>query len=296
MVRSMTGFGKGVFKDDASKISVEMRAVNSKFCEMNFKLPKYFNQFEDRLRKEFLKQISRGKVDVYVSFSSNSDGADTIRYNPQIAESYYKILKQISKEFAQEASDNTILGLIANLPNVVEVDRENTDKEMGGVWNGLKTAAYTALTNLIAMREVEGRALKADFLGRIDDLHNILAVVEYRSPDVVKYQQERLKKRMEEALATVAIDQVRFLNEVAHFADRSDISEEIIRMKSHLAQFVSVLNEGRSIGRKLDFITQEMAREANTMGSKANFADMSKIVIELKSQIEKVREQVQNIE
>ncbi|MCL2620887.1 MAG: YicC family protein [Defluviitaleaceae bacterium] len=296
MIRSMTGYGKGVFEDASAKISVEIRAVNNKFCEMSFRLPRPFNQFEDRLRKNFLRQISRGRVDVYVNFSSSSDGAGRIRYNPEIAGTYHKILKQISDEFAKDVPDSTLLNLIARFPDVIEIDRESPDKQSDGLWEGLKIAADGALSNFLAMRKAEGQALKADFLARIENLRKTLAIVEKEAPKVVEYQRERLKKRMEEALATIAVDETRFLNEVAHFADKTDINEEITRMKSHLVQFVDVLDEDGAIGRKLDFVTQEMAREANTMGSKANFADLSKIVIELKSEVEKIREQVQNIE
>ncbi|MCL2235249.1 MAG: YicC family protein [Defluviitaleaceae bacterium] len=296
MIRSMTGYGKGVFEDASGKISVEMRAVNNKFCEMNFRLPRLFNPFEDRLRKSFNSQVSRGRVDVYISFTANPDGADTIRYNPQIAGAYHEILKQISEEFAPEVSHSTMMNLIARFPDVVEIDRETPDDKVDGLWNGLKAAADEALVKFINMREIEGQALKADFLGRVDNMDKILKVIETHAPKVVEHQRERLKKRMEEALATVAIDEARFLNEVAHFADKTDINEEITRMKSHMAQFADVLEEEGAIGRKLDFVTQEMAREANTMGSKANYADLSKIVIELKSEVEKIREQVQNIE
>jgi len=292
----MTGYGKGVFEDETAKISVEMRAVNNKYCELNFRLPRLFNGFEDRLRKALSHQVSRGRVDIYVNFQALNSGAENLRYNPKVATAYHRILMDIKTQLALDANDNTVLNLVTRFPDVVEIDREMDKDKVDGMWDGLNAATNEALSNFLTMRETEGAALKADFIARITNLHKILVMVEKDTPKVVEHQRNRLKKRMEEALSGVDVDETRFLNEIAHFADKTDISEEIIRMKSHMAQFMDVLEEDGAIGRKLDFVTQEMAREANTMGSKANFADLSKIVIELKSEVEKIREQVQNVE
>jgi len=292
----MTGYGKGVFEDAGHRFSVEIKSVNNKFGEFNLRLPRLFNPFEEQLRKYFSTEISRGRVDAYISYENNSDAATKIKYNSAAAKNYHKVLKELMLDIEIEPSDSTLLNLISKFPDVIEIDREVDDTEVKELWTGLEEAARLALFAFVQMREREGEALKTDLKARLKTLCEVLGQVEAKAPEVNENHRIKLKKRMYDALAEVVVDEARFLNEVAHFADKSDISEEITRMKSHIAQFNEILEADGAIGRKLDFLTQEMAREANTMGGKSNLADMQKIVIELKSEVEKVREQVQNIE
>jgi len=292
----MTGYGKGAYEVDGRKFSMEIKSVNNKYNEFNLRLPRLFNPFEEQIRKLLSAQISRGRVDAFINFDNQSDTGTKIKYNKSVATAYHQALKDLMWDVKIEPSDSTILNLISKFPDVIEIDREYADDEVQGLWAGLELAVREAVAQFIEMREREGAALKTDLLTRLARVSEVLSIVEEKAPEVVENHRAKLKKRMEEALAGVAVDEARFLNEVAHFTDKSDISEEITRMKSHLVQFHEILSEGGGIGRKLDFLTQEMMREANTMGSKANYADMSKTVIELKSEVEKIREQVQNIE
>jgi len=292
----MTGYGKGVFEDAGHKFSVEIKSVNNKFSEFNLRLPRLFNPFEERLRKLMSAEISRGRIDAYIGYENNSEAATKIKYNSTVAKTYYAALKELMQDIEIEPSDSTLLNLVSKFPDVIEIDREVDDTEAEGLLAGLEEAVSLALSAFIQMREREGAALKTDLKARLATLCEVLGQVEAKAPEVNENHRVRLKKRMEDTLAGIAVDEVRFLNEVAHFSDKSDISEEITRMKSHIAQFHEILEADGAIGRKLDFLTQEMAREANTMGGKSNLADMQKIVIELKSEVEKIREQVQNIE
>jgi uncharacterized protein (TIGR00255 family) len=297
MLKSMTGYGKGVFEEGGQKFSVEIKAVNNKYCELNLRLPRLFNPLEERVRKLLSATISRGRVDIYLSFENRSESASRIKYNKAMATAYNQALQDLSLDIKLRPDHNILFELIAKFPDIIEIDREFGEDEIEGLWQGAKTALEAALAQFSLMREREGLALKQDLDFRLGKAAELLDIVEEKSPEVVQNHRNKLKKRMEEALAGVAaIDEARFLNEVAHFTDKSDISEEIARMKSHIAQFYTIMGDGGAVGRKLDFLTQEMAREANTIGSKANLIDISKIALELKSEIEKIREQVQNVE
>ncbi|MDR2167875.1 MAG: YicC family protein [Clostridiales bacterium] len=296
MLKSMTGYGKGVFEDGGLKFSVEIKSVNNKYSEFNLRLPRLFNPLEERVRKMAAAKIARGRVDIFINFENRSESGTKIKYNKGVATAYNQALQDLAADIKLRPDHNILLKLIAKFPDVIEIEREFGDDELEALWQGLKQAAEAALAQFLQMREREGAALADDLKSRLAKIGEILGIVEAKSPEVVQNHRAKLKKRMEEALANIAIDEARFLNEVAHFTDKSDISEEITRMKSHIAQFHEILEDAGAIGRKLDFLAQEMAREANTMGGKANFADVSKIVIDLKSEVEKVREQVQNIE
>ncbi|MCL2753721.1 MAG: YicC family protein [Defluviitaleaceae bacterium] len=296
MIRSMTGYGKGIFENDTVKFSVEMKSLNNKYSEFNLRLPRLFNSFEERLRKVLTKEIARGRVDVYVNFEAVGENSNRIKYNKNLADSYHQALAALANDRTLYPDHNTLFTLVSRFPDVIEIDREFEEEEIERLWNGLEAAVQTALQNFVDMRKREGDTLAKDMLSRLDKITELTNIVQSKAQDVIENHRIKLKKRMEEALAGVAVDEARFLNEVAHFADKSDINEEITRLRSHLAQFKDILCEEGAVGRKLDFLTQEMSREANTMGSKANFAELSKVVIELKSEVEKVREQVQNIE
>jgi len=292
----MTGYGKGVIQTEERSFSVEIRAVNNKYCEFNIRMPRIFNPLEDRLRKMLAEHVLRGRVDVSINFRTNSTQDTKIVYNPGLARSYHAVLTGISHKFKLRGHDGDMLGLIAKFPDVVEIDRDLADSELEAIWTDLGEAAAGAIENLLTMRETEGAALAANIRKKGRKIGQLLSVIEERAPMVIENYRTKLQKRMEDALNGVMIDEYRFLNEIAHFTDKAAIDEEITRLKSHLVQLPHILEESGSVGRKLDFLAQEMAREANTIGSKANFTDITKIVIDLKGEIEKIREQVQNIE
>jgi len=292
----MTGYGKGELAAENRSFTVEMRAVNNKFCEFHIRMPRIFNPLEDRLRKLLSTRVFRGRVDISVSYRTHSAQDAKITYNEALAENYHAVLTAISRKFNLRGHDGDILGLVAKFPDVVEFEKDLGDDALESLWTDLEAAANIAIDGFLAMREAEGTALEASIREKGQNIGQLLSIVETKAPDVVAGYREKLRKRMEDALSGIAVDEYRFLNEIAHFADKAAIDEEITRLHSHLAQLSHILDEGGTVGRKLDFLAQEMAREANTIGAKANFADISKVVIELKGEIEKIREQVQNIE
>ena len=296
MIRSMTGYGKGESLAEGRKFVVEIKSVNHKYCEFSIRLPRFFNPFEERLRKKLSSQIFRGRIDVNVNFFSESAKDSKITYNEVLAVAYRDILSQISAKFGLAPDDSKILELVARFPDVVEMDRELGEVVLEELWTELSATADCAIESFLAMREREGAALYDDILGKGKKIEELIVQVEEMAPLVVEAYREKLKKRMSEVLAGVAIDEARFLNEVAHFADKAAIDEEITRLKSHISQLEQILSSGGAIGRKLDFLAQEMAREVNTIGSKSSGISISRIVIDLKSEVEKIREQVQNIE
>jgi len=296
MIKSMTGYGKGESQAQGRKYTVEIKSVNNKYSEFNIRQPRFFNPLEERLRKQLSAHIFRGRVDININFSSDVAKDAKIVYNQALAEAYHGILTQMSRKFGLIADDGKILELVARFPDVVEIDKEFGDSILDEIWTELSLACENAIDNFLAMREREGAALSADIKQKGLQIESLISFIEEKAPLVVENYRERLKKRMEEVLAGVSVDEQRFLNEIAHFSDKAAIDEEIIRLKSHVVQLYHILKEGGTVGRKLDFLAQEMAREANTIGSKASSANISKIVIELKGEIEKIREQVQNIE
>jgi len=293
----MTGYGKGEKQVQDRRFVVEIKSVNGKYVEFHIRMPRFFNSLEDRLRKQLSARIFRGRVDVNVNFVSTSVRDAKISYNKALAESYTDALTEIARDFDLYLPDHReVFSLIARFPDVVEIDRELDGDTLEDLWCDLSAAAADALDNFLTMREVEGAALAENIRSKGIRIGQLQTVIEAAAPAVVENYRTKLKKRMEEALKEIAVDEYRFLNEVAHFADKSAIDEEITRLKSHLAQLPRILDGGGAVGKKLDFLAQEMAREANTIGAKANFADITKHVIELKGEIEKIREQVQNIE
>ena len=296
MIYSMTGYGKGENHAAGRRYTVEIKSVNHKYGELNIRLPRFFNPLEERLRKQLSAQIFRGRVDVNINFSYDAAKDVKIAFNEVLAEAYHDVLKQISRKFGFAAEETKLLELVARFPDVVEIDREIGENALEELWGELSAACDLAVKNFLDMRRREGEALCTDIRDKGRKIEELLAVIEEQAPLVVENYRERLKKRMTDALAGVAVDEARFLNEVAHFSDKVAIDEEITRLKSHIAQLYQILSSGGTVGRKLDFLAQEMARETNTIGSKASSANISNIVIELKSEVEKIREQVQNIE
>lgn len=296
MLHSMTGYGKGEIQAGGRKCVVEIKSVNNKYSEFNIRMPRLFNPLEERLRKQLSSQIFRGRVDVSINFSADVARDGNITYDEALAAKYHDILTKISSSFDLKPDDSKILELVARFPDVVEIDREIEEAALEELWAELSQTCELAVNHFIDMRRREGAALSADIFGKAKNIEGLLTLIEKNAPKVIENYREKLKKRIVETLDGIAFDEARFLNEIAFFADKSSIDEEITRLKSHIAQLYQILATGGLVGRKLDFLAQELAREANTIGSKANNTDISKIVIELKSEIEKIREQVQNIE
>lgn len=292
MLRSMTGFGRGESTGSAGRIVVEMKAVNHRFSEVVFRMPKQFSALEDQARKLVQARVSRGRVDVFVSWEAAAK-ARGVKVDKELALAYHNSLIELAREIGSKTELS--LDTLAKLPDVLKVEEgEITAEEL---WPAFEAATAQAVDNLLAMREREGQSLAADLSARIDRLAELREVILTRAPQVVEEYRTRLTKRLEEILGQQnVVDPQRLAQEVAMFADRSDIAEELQRLQSHFGQFREALAGGDAVGRKLDFLVQEIGREINTIGSKANDAAITNQVVEAKSELEKIREQVQNIE
>lgn len=292
MARSMTGFGRGETTGPLGRLTVEMKAVNHRFSEVVFRMPKQLNALEEQARKLVQAQVSRGRVDIFVSWDRTAD-ARGVKVDKELAMAYYSALKQLGEEIGSKSELS--LDTLARLPDVLTVgEGEVTSEEL---WPLFESALNQARAQLVAMREREGASLVSDVAARLDTLVAFGDLVATRSPQVVEEYKSRLQRRLEELLPQGhAVDPQRLAQEVAIFADRSDITEEVQRLGSHIGQFRQTLGEEEAIGRKLDFLVQELGREVNTIGSKANDAAITARVVEAKGELEKIREQVQNIE
>lgn len=294
MIRSMTGFGRGEGASEAAgRIVVEAKAVNHRFSEVVVRNPRQFNQFEEPLKKLVSGRIARGRVDVFVTWETKGQGARRVKVDKDLAVAYHKALKELGEAIGSktEISAETL----AKLPDVVSIEEGEIRAEE--LWAVLELAARVAVDNLIAMREQEGAGLAEDLLGRLALLEAFAGRVQTRSPQMVEEYRTKLARRLDELLpAGNTVDPQRLAQEVAIFADRSDISEEVQRLGSHIAQFRGALKGDVAVGRKLDFLVQEIGREINTIGSKANDAEITSLVVDAKAELEKIREQVQNVE
>lgn len=292
MLKSMTGFGAGERENDSYRVHVEIRAVNQRFLELGFRMPRSMFQFEEAMRKCIKKAAARGKLDVSVSFEDRREQAASIRVNHGLALSYQKALNELSDLLHFARADNVTS--FAAYSDILSVEE---NRSMEGLEEVLLPALEDALLGLNDMRRREGENLEQDFLKRLGILERLTNEVEALGPEIVAEYRKRIEKTVKELLSAENIDETRIIQETAIYADRVNFTEETVRLKSHFGQFRSILGtEGEPVGRKLDFLIQEMNREANTIGSKANQADAARIVVELKSEIEKLREQVQNIE
>ncbi len=295
MPRSMTGYGRGMVLRHDRKIQVEMKSVNHRYNDITIKMPRMLGSFEEPLRKQLSRLIARGKVDVYVSMESFSKDDVSIQINVPLAAGYLEALAGLKDMFA--LPDSPTLAMVAQYPDVLKAEKKEAAEEtLAQIWETLTEAADVALAQFMQMREAEGNALVADILGKQKEMQGIMNAMKTRQPAVAAEYEKRLRTRMEELLASATVDENRLLAEVAVFAERSAIDEEITRFESHLVQLEQILQQEGALGRKLDFLVQEMNREANTIGSKANDLELTKAVVELKCLVEKVREQVQNIE
>ncbi len=289
---SMTGYGKGKASVNGKEVSIEIKSVNHRFLDINTKLPKLFIQVEDVLRKTIQSELSRGRVDVFVTYTDKSDEAKEVFFDLGLAKAYVDISKKIEIEFG--VKDDLSTTAIMKIPDVVKQESKEEEREF--LADIVKRAVLEALSNLNKMREIEGEKLKEDILNRVEILKNCLGKIEEKAPLVAKAHGIKVRERVETVLAEVEIDQNKLVNEVAFYADKCNIDEEITRLKSHFIQCENILSKEKLVGRKLDFLIQEFNRETNTICSKSNDVELTNVALEMKSEIEKIREQVQNLE
>ncbi|MCI8868530.1 MAG: YicC family protein [Anaerotignum sp.] len=294
-VRSMTGYGRGEFTAEDRKFTVEMRSVNHRYNDITVKLPRFLISLEDRIKKKTAENVFRGKTDIYISFETLSSEDVEVKLDEALAAAYAEKLKHLREIIGvPQADDGRILELTARFPDVITVEKAQKEEEV--LWEILLPALEDAVSRFLAMRETEGENLKHDILQKGEKIRALVAGVKERAPLVVEEYREKLNRRLEDILGNVEVDPQRVAQEVAVFADRGCIDEEITRLESHLIQLDGILREGGQVGRKLDFLVQEMNRESNTIASKANDVQIVQATIALKSEIEKIREQVQNLE
>jgi len=294
MIKSMTGFGRGAYEDDSWDMTAEIKSVNHRYSDISVRMPRHCSFAEEPI-KAIVKQVApRGKIDVFLRIETKGEAAATVSLNIEVARHYYDSLSELNSEF--DLNEPVTLSLLAGMPDVIRVSSEVEDEQM--MLHGMSQCVLQAVENLDVMRIKEGRALAEDILSRCKVITDIVEEIETIVPDIVKIYASKLKERIEEFLANgQEVPQDRILLEAAVFADRSNVTEELVRLKSHAAQLRSFVTKTEGpIGKKLDFLVQEMNREANTIGSKVSDIDVTNRVVSLKSEIEIIREQIQNIE
>lgn len=292
MIKSMTGFGRCEISENNRKITVELKSVNHRYLDVNIKMPKKLNFFDSAIRNELRKYIQRGKVDLFISYEDLTENNVSIKYNKEVAEAYLQYLNRMAEDFNLE-NDIRVSGL-SRYPEVFTMDEQDVDEEE--LWKELQKALAGAAEGFVQSRIAEGEHLKNDLIAKLDGMLSDVEFIEKRSPEVVAEYRKKLEDKVKELLGDAQMDESRILTEVTIFADKICVDEETVRLKSHIASTRQALTEGGGVGRKLDFLAQEMNREANTILSKANDLEISNCAIELKTEIEKVREQIQNIE
>ena len=292
MIKSMTGFGRCEVAENNRKFTVEMKSVNHRYLDVNIKMPKKLNFFESAIRGELKNFISRGKVDIFISYEDFSEDTSSVRYNRELAGEYLKYLRQMAEDFGLD--DDIRVSTLSKYPEVFTMEEQGIDEEE--LWKELKKAVTGAAEMFVQTRITEGEHLRDDLSEKLDAMLTLVDFVAERSPQIVGEYRQKLEDKVRELLADNTVDEGRLLTEVTIFADKICVDEEVVRLRSHIETTKKTLKEGGSIGRKLDFIAQEMNREANTILSKANDLEVSNCAIELKTEIEKVREQIQNIE
>lgn len=292
MIKSMTGFGRSEIVKGNRKISVEIKSVNHRYLEAGIKMPQKLNVFESRMRDLLKKYATRGKIDIFINYEDDSESQVNLKFNQNIADEYMAIFNNMSEKYNLK-NDMTVGGL-ARFPEVITMDEVQEDEEE--LWHFIEEAMKAALEQFVNTRILEGENLKKDLLGKLDHMEELVAFVEKRSPEIMKEYRSKLESKVKELLGDTTIDESRIATEVIIYADKICVDEETVRLRSHIEHARKCLNEDGGIGRKMDFIAQEMNREANTTLSKANDIEISNAAIDLKTEIEKVREQIQNIE
>ncbi len=288
----MTGFGRCEVSENNRKFTVEMKSVNHRYLDVNIKMPKKLNFFEAAIRTLLKDYIQRGKVDIFITYEDYTENNVSIKYNRDIAQEYLTYLQQMAEEFSL---DNDIrVSALSRYPEVFSMEEQNIDEE--GIWKTLEKALRGAAEGFVETRIREGENLRNDLVEKLNGMQSRVAFIEEKSPQIIAEYRRKLEEKVKELLEDAKVDENRLLMEVIIFADKTCVDEEIVRLRSHIETTRSTLLAGGTMGRKLDFIAQEMNREANTILSKANDLEISNCAIELKTEIEKVREQIQNVE
>ena len=292
MVKSMTGYGRAEDAFGGCTVTVELRSVNNRYLDCNVRIPRLYLFAEDAIKTRVQSMISRGKVDVFVTLDSSGAGKVQVSVNKPLADGYYAALKQLAEEYG--LSDDISVSLLSRFPEVLLSEKAEEDVEQ--MAKDICSVLDRALADFDAMRTREGEKLQADILSRAAAIEAKVALVEARSPQTAAEYRAQLEARMSEVLSNVQLDPARILTEAAIFADKVAVDEETVRLRSHLSQLRGMLAGGEPVGRKLDFLIQEVNRESNTIGSKCSDVQIAQVVVELKAEVEKIREQVQNIE
>lgn len=293
MIKSMTGYGRGQAIVGTKDITVEIRSVNHRFFEFSAKVPRAYSYLEEKLKNCVKNAISRGKVDVNVLITAaEGDSATQVKVNKGLAQSYVAALRTLSEEL--QIRNDIAVSQLVRFPDIFTVTKAVDNEEE--TWQAVEQAAQEAIANFIQMRQTEGEKMEQDLLNRLNLIEGYVGQVEALSPQTVENYRTRLMAKLQEILGDNTLDEQRVVTEVAIFADKIAVSEETVRLASHIRQFRDILKAQEPVGRKLDFLVQEFNREANTIGSKAQDVEIAKIVVEMKSEIEKIREQIQNIE
>ena len=292
MIKSMTGFGRSEITVHDRKFTVELKSVNHRYLDVNIRMPKALNFFDAAIRQELKNYISRGKVDVFISYENLGETTQTVRYNKDLAAEYLKYLRAMAEDFGLE--DDIRVSTLSKYPDVFEMEESEIDEDE--LWKDLKTAIDEACEVFVQTRTAEGERLKKDLIEKLDNMLGLVEFIEERSPKIIEEYRGKIDARVREILGDTSVDEGRLLTEVTIFADKICVDEEIVRLRSHIEAVKKELLEGDSIGRKLDFLAQELNREANTILSKSTDLEIANCGIELKTEIEKVREQIQNVE
>lgn len=292
MIKSMTGFGRSEISEGQRRIVVEMKSVNHRYLEAGIKMPKKLNAFEARIRELLKKYAQRGKIDIFITYEDLTENKVSLKYNGELAAEYMNIFSKMAEQFS--LNNDVTIGSLSRYPEVITMEEATIDEEE--LWHFIEKAVRQACEQFVNARILEGENLKKDILEKLNNMENLVSFIEERSPEIMKEYRTKLQNKVTELLGETMIDESRIATEVVIYADKICVDEETVRLRSHIAQAKKCLEEEGGIGRKMDFIAQEMNREANTILSKANDIDISNKAIDLKTEIEKVREQIQNIE
>ena len=292
MIKSMTGLGRAVAETDGYVITVEIKSVNHRYFEFSSRIPRQYGFLDDKLKSYINSRVSRGKVECYVSIDALNTEAAQVVVNNTLASAYVSALKELSKNY--DLKEDFGASTVARFQDVLVVKKADEDEEK--IWSYVKSVTDTALDKFIAMRTVEGEKMKNDISSRADYILSCVEYIEKRSPETVKEYNDKLVERVHDLIGDVSLDEGRVIQEVAIYADKVAVAEETVRLRSHLDQLKAFINADEPVGRKMDFLVQEINRETNTIGSKANDVDIARKVVDIKAEVEKIREQIQNIE
>lgn len=292
MLKSMTGYGRSEAVVGSKKITVEIKSVNHRFSDYNIKVPRQYSYLEEYARKMISESVSRGKIDVYINIETQGEADKIITVNKELAGNYISAMRELCVEYGLK--DDLTLSSLVSFSDIFSSELKRDDEDE--LWKNVSSVIQSALEAFISMREREGSRIEGDLRARVEYMTELVKKIDRRSPETVKEYQEKLYTKIHELLDEQSIDESRILTETAIFADKVAVNEETVRLFSHFDEFKEIINSGEPAGRRLDFLIQEINREVNTIGSKASDLDIAKTVVELKGEVEKLREQVQNIE